>query len=316
MIDFRYHLVSIAGIFLALAVGIVLGAGPLKGEISSTITNEVASLRADKSQLNDEVADLKSGTEARDKLLTQTSPTVLSGTLAGRSVAMVALPGVDANFMAATRATLVASGAEVASSVSVTDKWPASATSGPTAAVTEIAGILGVERAGDGVLADQVLGALLARADATETTALTLEQVRAGLDALREAGLIDTDTTQVAQAEAIVVLAATVTSGTPEEAALKVEPTVRLAGALDSVSGGVVLASNLPTTDVDAERESVLTLREDRRLAQGVSTIDDATEPMGQLSIAFGLVQQLAGGVGHYGFGAGASAPFAPLASS
>ena len=162
MIDFRYHLVSIAGIFLALAVGIVLGAGPLKGEISSTITNEVASLRADKSQLNDEVADLKSGTEARDKLLTQTSPTVLSGTLAGRSVAMVALPGVDANFMAATRATLVASGAEVASSVSVTDKWPASAASGPTAAVTEIAGILGVERAGDGVLADQVLGALLA----------------------------------------------------------------------------------------------------------------------------------------------------------
>ena len=60
----------------------------------------------------------------------------------------------------------------------------------------------------------------------------------------------------------------------------------------------------------------MLTLREDRRLAQGVSTIDDATEPMGQLSIAFGLVQQLAGGVGHYGFGAGASAPFAPLASS
>ena len=31
MIDFRYHLVSIVSIFLALAVGIVLGAGPAQG---------------------------------------------------------------------------------------------------------------------------------------------------------------------------------------------------------------------------------------------------------------------------------------------
>ena len=31
MIDFRYHLVSLVSVFLALAVGIVLGAGPLQG---------------------------------------------------------------------------------------------------------------------------------------------------------------------------------------------------------------------------------------------------------------------------------------------
>ena len=30
MIDFRYHLVSLISVFLALAVGIALGAGPLK----------------------------------------------------------------------------------------------------------------------------------------------------------------------------------------------------------------------------------------------------------------------------------------------
>ena len=30
MIDFRYHLVSLISVFLALAVGIVLGAGPLR----------------------------------------------------------------------------------------------------------------------------------------------------------------------------------------------------------------------------------------------------------------------------------------------
>ncbi|HUV47611.1 MAG TPA: copper transporter, partial [Actinomycetes bacterium] len=34
MIDFRYHIVSIVAIFMALAVGIVLGSGPLKDDIS------------------------------------------------------------------------------------------------------------------------------------------------------------------------------------------------------------------------------------------------------------------------------------------
>ena len=33
MINFRYHVVSIIGIFIALAVGVVLGAGPLQSRI-------------------------------------------------------------------------------------------------------------------------------------------------------------------------------------------------------------------------------------------------------------------------------------------
>ena len=46
MIDFRYHLVSLISVFLALAVGIVLGAGPLKEAIGDTLTGEVDKLRA------------------------------------------------------------------------------------------------------------------------------------------------------------------------------------------------------------------------------------------------------------------------------
>jgi len=35
MINFRYHVVSIIGIFIALAVGVVLGAGPLQRTINT-----------------------------------------------------------------------------------------------------------------------------------------------------------------------------------------------------------------------------------------------------------------------------------------
>ena len=51
MIDFRYHLVSLISVFLALAVGIVLGAGPLKEAIGDQLTGQVESLRADKEKL-------------------------------------------------------------------------------------------------------------------------------------------------------------------------------------------------------------------------------------------------------------------------
>ena len=51
MIDFRYHIVSLISVFLALAVGIALGAGPLKDTIGDTLTGQVKVLRAEKDGL-------------------------------------------------------------------------------------------------------------------------------------------------------------------------------------------------------------------------------------------------------------------------
>ena len=53
MIDFRYHLVSIISVFLALAVGIVLGAGPLQANLGDQLSDQVAALRTEKQALND-----------------------------------------------------------------------------------------------------------------------------------------------------------------------------------------------------------------------------------------------------------------------
>ena len=93
MIDFRYHLVSIVSIFLALAVGIVLGAGPLKGELGDTLNKEVAGLRQDKADLNRQLQEARAGTEARDAYIADTNPIMLAGVLQDRRVALVVLPG-------------------------------------------------------------------------------------------------------------------------------------------------------------------------------------------------------------------------------
>ncbi len=52
MIDFRYHLVSIVAIFLALAIGIVFGATALRGVTLRTLQHEATSLHNEVSAKN------------------------------------------------------------------------------------------------------------------------------------------------------------------------------------------------------------------------------------------------------------------------
>ena len=123
LIDFRYHIVSIVSIFLALAVGIVLGAGPLKGELGDTLNKEVAGLRQDKADLNSQLGEARAASEARDAYIAETNPIVLAGVLQDRRVALVVLPGSDAAVAESTAATLRSSGAAVVSTTSVADDW-------------------------------------------------------------------------------------------------------------------------------------------------------------------------------------------------
>ena len=55
MIDFRYHVISIVAIFLALATGIALGAGPLGDEFDQQLANQAQQDRQDKEDLRDQL---------------------------------------------------------------------------------------------------------------------------------------------------------------------------------------------------------------------------------------------------------------------
>ena len=54
MIDFRYHLVSIVAIFLALAIGIVIGTTALNGPVTEALQKGNASLNGDLNNLRDQ----------------------------------------------------------------------------------------------------------------------------------------------------------------------------------------------------------------------------------------------------------------------
>jgi hypothetical protein len=89
MVNFRYHLVSLVSVFIALAVGIVLGAGPLKGPIESGFADQITQLRNDKDDLRAQLSQAQAVGEYADQVFGELSPEVLKGYLTGRSVVVV-----------------------------------------------------------------------------------------------------------------------------------------------------------------------------------------------------------------------------------
>jgi hypothetical protein len=320
LIDFRYHLVSIVSIFLALAVGIVLGAGPLKGELGATLEEEVAGLRTDKAQLNEQLDLAQRGVDARDQYISATAPITLADTLSNRSVALVVYPGTDSGLVDTTAATMATAGAQVVSRTSVADDW-VSADEGTVddreTVVEQVASASGLAVEGDDARAkrDVLLAALLTLPSGTDAVPVGAARAWSGLEALADAGLISLDLPEESfeQAELVVALSAAVTSGDEEARGAAAAQWVDLTAAFADRTTATVLVAQVR---IDVDGVWVVTaLRDDADAAGTISSVDDAADPMGQASIVNALVAQAAGTVGQYGLEGGADAPSAPVPS-
>jgi hypothetical protein len=96
MFDFRYHLVSLAAVFLALVVGIVVGVGLSGQGIIQESEREKLNSRID--DLNARLAAKDSELEQRDaaeRFVTASYPAVMDGRLAGKRVAVVYVGPAD-----------------------------------------------------------------------------------------------------------------------------------------------------------------------------------------------------------------------------
>jgi copper transport outer membrane protein MctB len=319
LIDFRYHLVSIVSIFLALAVGIVLGAGPLKGELGATLNKELAGLRQDKADLNTQLGQVRAGAEARDAYIADTNPIMLAGALQDRRVALVVLPGSDAGVSEATAATLRSAGAAVVSTTSVSEDWVTSDDANAAkrdVAVTAAATQARVDISDSGSLAprDVLLASLLTVPAKDPALALAPATAQKGLDALASADLIKIDTEGFELADLVVVVSGVTTQGDADARQQEAERWVDLIIALDARATGTLVAAEVTTS---GDGVSVLeTVRNNATATKGVSTVDNAGGAMGQASVVHALQEQAAGDVGQYGLARGADAPYAPIPAS
>jgi hypothetical protein len=309
VIDFRYHLVSIVSIFLALAVGIVLGAGPLKEDLGNTLTRELTQLRQDKTGLRADLTAAQKDIAARDTWAQAVAPAVVSGTLSGKTVAVVVAPGADGGVVKDTVATLTAAGAKVGSTITLTDAWvdPAKRTFRNNLA-NQLASLVKVP--GGASSPDSLPGAVLSRAilSGTDRATSRLETgASQALDGLRTADLLDVSPDQITPASSVVMVGGPVKGTTPEDTASRLAGYVQLARSLDSGGSGVVVTA-ADSSDPAVAGQLVSAVRKDSDATKGVSTVDDPGVPMGQTTLAQALAEQYAGGVGQYGVAADAKA--------
>ena len=310
MIDFRYYLVSIVSIFLALAVGIVLGAGPLKGDIGTGLTEQLTALRADKTQLRTDLDAANRAAAARDAFSLAVGPAVVKDRLAGKTVAIVVAPGVDADLVKNATTSLIAAGAKVGSTVTLNDVWadPTKATMRNT--VASPFATLATAPA-DASSPDQLAATVLARAilaGTDHTTERLTASAGAGLNALKAGDLISVTPDQILPSSSVVFLSGTVKGSTPQDTDARLAADVQLVRLLDAAGSGVVVVAKSNTADATKSADLVAAVRKNADAFKAVSTVDDADLPMGQGTLVLALAQQYAGSTGQYGLAPDAKA--------
>jgi hypothetical protein len=110
MISFRYHVVTIVAVFVALAVGLLMGTAFLDQGLVTDLRNRTASLSSRVSQLQGEVKDTQAAQATYQRYADQTRSLAVNGRLGGTRVVIVTEEGVDLSDLNAIRQTLSGSG--------------------------------------------------------------------------------------------------------------------------------------------------------------------------------------------------------------
>jgi hypothetical protein len=117
MIDFRYHLVSIVAIFLALSLGLLLGSTALSPYVQRGLTGLS---RAEQRQINKLLHDnrqLQGQISSENQFALANAPAVLHHVLAGQRVVLVLAPGAPGSVTSGIEQAVRAAGAKVTGSV-------------------------------------------------------------------------------------------------------------------------------------------------------------------------------------------------------
>jgi hypothetical protein len=316
VIDFRYHLVSIVSIFLALAVGILLGAGPLQEDLGKTLSNQVSTLRKEKDALRTQLEQAQARVDASDKFVTAVAPALTESRLGGRSAVVVTLPGTDASLVTGVTKALTSSGATVSGTVEVEEAWSdPSKRSFRDQLLSSLAPLVGLEDASGSL--ENRMGALLAHAvvvDRVSDADQPSTSATQALTALKEAGLLSFDGDGPDPATLAVVVAPSPDDKlSTEQRDANLAAWTAIAGQLDGASNGALVVGDESSV---ANGGLVRAVRADDVVATKVSTVDDIAAAMGRIALVYALRQQMAGEAGQYGTGPSADALLPPVTAS
>lgn len=308
MINFRYHVVSILAVFLALAIGTVMGASFVGRGVIDRLNDRITSVRKNADGVRAEKETLQGQVDKLGAYRDETAAFTVARSLTGLRVNLVAERGVD-SAVVDKQATLLRQGAgTVPGVIWLEDVWKLDSAEA-LASLRTATGLTNRDRAGLRAGAAQLLGKRLGAAPAlpdlttpAPTTPVPTEDLLTKLVAAKFislAGVVGSPTPVaadfVASASRVLEL-----GGPGHAVPADVIPTV----AAGVWSGGTpaVVGQVFTESDATPDRGSwVDAVAGQASIRNHVSTVDDVESVEGRVGATLALAELSLGTVGNYG---------------
>ena len=314
MIDFRYHLVSIVAVFLALAIGLVLGSTELQGPTldalrttSDSLSSQLAKAQAERDAYSAQVSADQSFASANQTVL-------LKDLLTSERVVLITEPGAQSAVVNGVTSAAQDAGATITGTIALQDKFSDTSTA-TESTLSELNSSLASQydvtpvTTSNQQTADQQQAAqLIAAASVTQATkptpALTTSQAQDVLNSFQQSGFITESGHPAVDGTTLAIIVTTGSAPSDGSSDPANRVLVAVAQEFASASTATVVAGNA-SGDVSGSAMSVLRASS---VAGDVSTIDNADTTTGQITVIQALATQAQGGkAGSYGVDTGAS---------
>jgi hypothetical protein len=324
VIDFRYHLVSIVAVFLALAIGIVLGSTELQPTAYTFLNSTSAKLQNELDQVTSQRDTAQQQANADEQYAQAVEPAVLHGLLTGQRLLIVTEPGAQASVVSGISAAANDAGAAVTGQINLAPKF--FDTSGTTQDslnqttldVAQTANITLDTSATYQQQAAQVIASEILTTPSASTSSGSSGSQSAGSDqgtnarTMLQAYAASQFLSTTGQPAAPATLAIVVTpqnapsDGSADQLDVVLIPLVQELAAKSSAT--VVVGSSS-----GSGAGSPIAVLRSNNVSNQVSTVDDADLVSGQTVAIQALAARLAGGkAGSYGFTANGATAVAP----
>jgi Copper transport outer membrane protein, MctB len=312
MISLRQHAFSLAAVFLALAVGVVLGSGFLSDTLLSSLRDEKRDLYTQINGLNDQKNVLTEKLSAANNFDNQLVSRIVHDALGGKTVVIFRTPDAKDDDVAAVSKIVGQAGGAVTGTVSLTQEFVDANSAEKLRTVVNSSILpagtqLSTKLVDQGSQAGDLLGIALL-INPNPTPAVEDVQRDTVLAALRDTGFI---TYQPSDHMGAANAAIVITGGAlPQDAGNQGVSAARFSAALAPHGSGTLLAGRDGSSTGGA---AVAVTRADAGMAAAVSTVDDVDTAPGRITAILGLHDLINGGhVGQYGTGHGATSITVP----
>jgi hypothetical protein len=312
MISLRSHAISLAAVFLALAIGVALGSGLLSNTLLSGLREDKQDMQNEINTLTDDKNFLNEKLNAAGEFDAQMSPRILRDTLADKSVVVFRTPDASDGDVEAMNRIVGQAGGTVTGTVALTQEFVDANSADKLMSVVNSPIVpagkqLSTASVDQGSQAGDLLGISLLINKDPKVQVVDDASRDAVLAALRDTGFVTYGTQHIGAANTALIVTG---GGLGDDAGNRGATVARFAAGLAPHGAGTVLVGRDGSATGTA---AVAVIRSDAALSAAVSTVDDVDSESGRITTALALSDLINGGrPGQYGIGQGASSVTIP----